>query len=441
MKSVAAARIGIAVSALAAILSGASAIDRRAAAPASLDVHAARYLRLAGDLAALNPESVDFLLGTPDGDQRRASTFAAIAAESRALVAAVREASAGHDAARAQELARQLEALSARSDQLGGRSMALDEELRRMFALDPATIEQPADDGEAIRNELARRLPGNGALSVRLSDYQRRFIIPRARLDAIITRAIAACRNQTARFLTLPGGESLTVQYVADRPWSGYSVYRGNYESVMQVNRVMPLTIGQALNLACHEGYPGHHTYNSLREAHARNRSRSHFRDETATLLIFSPDGFRAEAMAAAAAAMAFSTAERTRIFHDELLPLAGLDPGDADAYANISDLMERLTATTTRIVRRYLAGELTAADAAAALEREALMEQPDPLVAYIDRYRAYALAYTWGRDRLLSSLTADGAGPDTQWGRLRRLMASPQLQDRAIGTGPAALR
>ena len=42
--------------------------------------------------------------------------------------------------------------------------------------------------------------------------------------------------------------------------------YKGNYHSVIQVNIDLPIFADRAIDLACHEGYPGHHVYNVLLE-------------------------------------------------------------------------------------------------------------------------------------------------------------------------------
>ena len=419
----------VCLSALAAMLSGGSVLDRRGAAAAPLDGYADRYLNLVADLGALSPESVDFVIdGTETKGSRLTPTFDSVAERSRLLAAEMRTTrdSAGEDTGRADELAQQLGALALRSDLQAGTQVALADEMNRLFAVDLSGVSDTADHGDAARKALAHLLPGDASLSRRLSEYQRRFIVPRGRLHAVITASIAACRTQTRRFLALPEGEALAVEYVADRPWSGYSVYRGNFKSVMQVNRAMPLSIGQALDLACHEGYPGHHTYNSLRDQHvARGRNRP----EARALLIFSPDGFYAEAMAAAAASIVFTVEERTRLFREELFPLVGLDPSEADAYAEVCGLIDRLAGATTLAVRRYLSGELSAAEAATTLERDAVMEHPEGLLAYVDRYRGYALAYTWGRDRLLSSLTGPALGEEDRWRLLQQRMTSPHAE------------
>ncbi len=203
--------------------------------------------------------------------------------------------------------------------------------------------------------------------------------------------------------MPLPQGERLTIEYVAERPWSGYSVYRGGYHSVMQVNRAMPLTVGQVLNLACHEGYPGHHVYNSVRDQHfVRERGWS----EMGALALFSPEGFRAEAAANAAAAIVFQPDERLDVLRRNLFPLMGLDPREADRYVQVCDLVDRLADDTTQVVLNYLDGTLAAPDAARALRQRALMEQPEALLAYLDRDRAYALCVHVG-----PRPTAGGAG------------------------------
>ena len=68
--------------------------------------------------------------------------------------------------------------------------------------------------------------------------------------------------------MTLPATESFTVEYVTNKSWSGYNWYQGNFRSLIQVNTDLPIYIDRAIDLACHEGYPGHHVYNALLEKH-----------------------------------------------------------------------------------------------------------------------------------------------------------------------------
>jgi hypothetical protein len=120
---------------------------------------------------------------------------------------------------------------------------------------------------------------------------------------------------------------------------------------------------------------------------------------------------------------MAFGPAERLRLFRDDLFPLAGLDPGDAETYVEVNDLLERLSSETTVIVGRYLAGTLMASEATTALRGQALMEHPEMLLRYVDRYRGYSLAYTFGRDRLLPLFSRSTPTEVERWALMQRLM------------------
>ena len=76
----------------------------------------------------------------------------------------------------------------------------------------------------------------------------------------------AECRRRTLEHIALPEGESFTIEYVSDKPWTGYNWYKGDAVSLIQVNTDLPISISRAVDLGCHEGYPGHHTYNALLE-------------------------------------------------------------------------------------------------------------------------------------------------------------------------------
>jgi hypothetical protein len=66
----------------------------------------------------------------------------------------------------------------------------------------------------------------------------------------------------------LPAHERFTLEYVTQKPWGGYNWFKGSAMSVIQVNTDLPIYILRAIDLAAHEGYPGHHVYNALLEQH-----------------------------------------------------------------------------------------------------------------------------------------------------------------------------
>jgi hypothetical protein len=64
----------------------------------------------------------------------------------------------------------------------------------------------------------------------------------------------------------LPANEDFKLEYVTDKPWSGYNWYKGNYQSVIQINTDLQIFINRAIDVGSHESYPGHHVYNMLLE-------------------------------------------------------------------------------------------------------------------------------------------------------------------------------
>ena len=116
--------------------------------------------------------------------------------------------------------------------------------------------------------QLETKLPGEGRSLQRYEEWRKRFVIPKEKLDAVFQLAIKECRKRTLAHIELPPNESFTVEYVTGKSWSGYNWYQGDFRSLIQVNTDLPAYIDRALDLAAHEGYPGHHVYNALLEKH-----------------------------------------------------------------------------------------------------------------------------------------------------------------------------
>ena len=127
---------------------------------------------------------------------------------------------------------------------------------------------------DPVLARIDRLVPGEGPLAQRVDAFMDRFVIPRERLDAVMRAAIAECRRRTVAHIPVPPGESFTLEFVTGRSWSGYNWYQGNYHSLIQVNTDQPVRMGRAIDLGCHEGYPGHHVVQHAAGANAVARSR-----------------------------------------------------------------------------------------------------------------------------------------------------------------------
>jgi hypothetical protein len=282
-------------------------------------------------------------------------------------------------------------------------------------------------DGAASMGEL---IPGEGELAQRLEAYRARFAIPGDRLEAVFDAALAASRERTLAHLPLPADEQFTWERVSDKPWGGYNWYQGGYRSLIQVNADLPIFISRALDLACHEGYPGHHAYNALLEAHLVD---GRGWQEFSVLPLYSPFALIAEGTANYGVEVAFTRAERLAMLRETLFPLAGLDPDEAMHYDRVMEAAAKLGHAGDDIARRYVDGRLSAAEAAAWYERFTLMERPraEQRVRFVDRYRAYTVNYTLGEDLVRAYVTRHGgtdADPGRRWELFGQLLTTPRV-------------
>ncbi len=410
--------------------------EARAHMDPSLDRIAERYVKLVLALGEHDADYVDAYYGPAAWrEEARAAKrpAAELGAEARALVAELEGRPPASDAEalvslRHAYLTRQLSALAARVDLLGGRRLSFDEESRALYDA-VAPTHREADFQDALA-DLERALPGEGPLSARYEEFRKRFLVPREKLDAVFQLAIGECRRRTLQHVTLPAGESFSVEYVTGKPWGGYNWYQGGYRSVIQVNTDFPTGIDRAIDLACHEGYPGHHVYNVLLE---RDLLEARGFVEFSVYPLFSPQSLIAEGTANYGIEVAFPDDERRAFETGTLFPAAGLDAAQADAYYKVQALMTRLAYAGNEVARRYLEGRLERDDAVRWLTTYTLTSEARARqrLDFIERYRSYVINYNLGKD-LVQAYVERRAGtpPDARrrWEEFARLLASPRL-------------
>ena len=329
---------------------------------------------------------------------------------------------------RHQYLLRQLQSMVSRLDMLAGKKLTFDEESKALY--DAVAPKHDASHFQRILDQLETVIPGEGPLAPRVEAFRQGFVVPRERLDAVFKAAIDECRRRTREHLELPPDESFVVEYVTNKSWSGYNWYKGGFHSLIQVNTDLPIFIDRAIDLACHEGYPGHHVYNALLEKHlVRDRGWPEF----SIYALFSPQSLIAEGTANFGIEVAFPGSERTAFEREKLYPLAGLDPAKADRYAEVQRLLQGLGYAGNEPARGYLDGKISKDEAAAWLVRYALMapERAAQRVRFIDQYRAYVINYNLGQDLVRQYIESRGGTADQpakRWEEFAKLISSPRL-------------
>lgn len=324
-------------------------------------------------------------------------------------------------------LYKQLLACKTKVAMLNGINLPFDQETLALY-----DASAPVHNDEYFQNaikDLDKILPGKGDVAKRLNDFKSRFTIPTDKLKSVFDAAINECRARTLAHIKLPVSESFKVEYVKDKPWGAYNWYKGNFYSVIQVNTDLPIFIDRAVDLAAHEGYPGHHVYNVLLESNlAKKRNWVEFE----VYALFSPQSLIAEGTANFGIEVAFPGEERIKFEKEILFPLAGLNPEDADLYYKVLDLQKSFSYSGNEAARNYLDGKWTREQTVKWLQKNALRtkESADKYVSFIETYRSYVINYNLGMDIVKNYIDKNGGTENNisnRWELFEHLLSTPQ--------------
>jgi hypothetical protein len=318
-------------------------------------------------------------------------------------------------------LVARLHALDTRIAINKGESPSFDDESMALFG-----STAPLNDTshfEAILDELDELLPGDEPLGERVEAFNSQFVIPLDKLPAVFEAAMAECRKRTLEHIALPEGESFTIEYVNDKPWSGYNWYQGDSISLIQVNTDFPIYISRAVDLGCHEGYPGHHTFNALLE---KNLVNDEGWLEYSLYPLFSPQSLIAEGSGNYGINLAFPGRERSDFEKKVLFPLAG----DADLYYAAAALIAKLNFAGNEAARGYLNGDMTREEAAEWLQTYTMTPADKSMqrMRFIDAYRSYVINYNHGKAMVADYVERGDANADERWARFEAMLSSPML-------------
>ena len=383
-----------------------------------LDKLAKRYVRLGLKIGQYDSDFVDAYYGPdslkPTSDKQPVFPKDSLLKEVEDLKssAATIISSAKSDSlkSRAMWLSSQLTAFGRRIKIFTGEAGAFDEESKDLFdAVAPTYSEKHF---QSLLQQLDSVLPGKGSVPERFQKLADHFLLPKDRIDTVFRAAIAEARKRTLAHYNLPKNESFTLEYVTDKPWSGYNYYQGQAVSKIEINSDFPIYTERAIDLGCHEGYPGHHVYNALLEqTFVRERGWI----EMSVYPLFSPMSLVAEGSANYGIDLAFPGDESAAFERDVLMPLAGLAPADVETKARLGNLMRRLARAEYTIADDYLSGRVGREESIARLSKYGLTtpDKSAQRLRFIDTYRSYIINYGLGRDTVQAWVER----PDAPWG------------------------
>lgn len=326
---------------------------------------------------------------------------------------------------RARFLVAQLTAAATRLRMMRGEKLSFEDEAEGLFGVRPEV--RPLKSFEPVIARIGALVPGEGPLPERIEAFSNRFNIPKAQLKPVFDAAIAECRRRTLLHIALPPNERFDLAFVTGKSWSGYNYYQGNAHSRIEINTDLPIRISRAVDLGCHEGYPGHHVLNALLE---QRLVRERGWVELSVYPLYSPQSLIAEGSANYGIKLAFPGNEQTEFEKRVLYPLAGLPVSEAENYARLQRALEQLAAARFTIAKQLLEGEIDDAEAVGLIQRYQLVsqERARQSVEFIKQYRSYVINYGLGQDMVRADVEAAGSHPKARWARMEQLLSEPTL-------------
>jgi len=321
----------------------------------------------------------------------------------------------------------QLSSLHARANMLKN-NVKLDFDTQSRALYDTEAPHYQMSDFDKTLLELDQLLPGDQSLIEKANRFKKQFVIPTDKLKRVFDIAIAECQKRTQVFVDLLDNENFELEFVTNKPWSGYNWYKGNSFSLIQVNTEHPIDISRAIDLGCHEGYPGHHTYNALLEA---NLVKKRGWKEFTVYALFSPQSLIAEGSANYGIEMAFPGEQKIQFEKEYLFPIAGIDPELADSYQKFSNLTAKLSYAGNEVARLYLNGEISKEKAIEMLQKYTLSteKKASQRIDFWNTYGAYVINYNWGKD-MVKKWVESGKDQSLKgrWKRFSQLLSTPRL-------------
>lgn len=319
----------------------------------------------------------------------------------------------------------QLVAARTRLAMSAGESLDFEREAEGLYALRP--VLKPLSDYDPALQQLEELFPGDGPLWQRVDAFASTTAIPPEKLQAVMHASINECKQRTLQHIALPADEKFTLELVTGQPWSGYNWYQGKATSLIQINTDLPVLMSRAVDLGCHEGYPGHHALNMLLE---QRLSKERGWIEFTVYPLYSPMSLIAEGSANFGIELAFPADEKEAFEREVLYPLAGLDPALAERDAQLQNARGALAGARLTIARDYLDGRIDRAEAVRLAQHYQLMsrERAEQSIAFTDKYRSYVINYGVGLDLVRQHVEAAGKTPQARWAAMERILSEPTL-------------
>jgi hypothetical protein len=309
-------------------------------------------------------------------------------------------------------LADQLRGLRTYAGVLAGEEISYPDEVERCYGVRPVRTDEARY--VEVHEQLDELLPGEGTLLERREAWRAANRVDGERLVPAVRAVLDDLRERTRELFGLPEGEDIRLEPVHDEPWWAFNYYQGGLLSRVVVNVDVPTTAVDAVHLAAHEGYPGHHTEHVWKERLLAGEGA--LLEET-IFLIPTPQSIVAEGIAEVGPEILLD--EEALVQVERLLADHGIEHDVRRGHA-IEQALEPLRSVAVDAALMVHEEGRSAEEAQAYLQRWSLVdaERAAHMFSFVDdpTWRAYPITYAAGRDICRAWVGGDPA-------RFRRLL------------------
>ena len=391
----------------------------------ALDDLAQRYVRLALEFGEYDTDYVDAYLGPEEWREEARKNLRPqeqLAADIADILRELADYSANSELEqhRLDHLLKNVRAMDTRARMAMGESFSFATEARLIY--DVKLSDYDMDRFDHLLAEINLLVPGEGDLAGRVDAFRSQFEIANEKVEAVFQAAVAECRRRTEKYIELPADERYTLELVTGTSWGGYNWYQGDNHSLVQVNLDFPLKIDQAIDLGCHEGYPGHHVGNMTVENRLL-KERGWI--EYAVFPLFSPAALVGEGSGNYGIELAFPGDEKVKFEREVLYPMAGLDPQLAEQLENLNELFSELSFARVSTTRFYLDGEISRDEAIELTRKYGLTsrEEAEKRIRFSEQYRSYILNYSVGKALVQDYIERQADNLEGRWQAFERML------------------
>jgi hypothetical protein len=296
---------------------------------------------------------------------------------------------------------------------LAGDEISYSDEVEGCYGVRPTRVAETVY--EEVHARLDELLPSGGSLFERREAWRDRHLCPGDKAVAVLNDLLPVLRARTSSLVDLPPGERLTLEPVQDEPWWAFNYYQGNLQSRVVLNTDVSTSGLDALHLAAHEVYPGHHTEHALKE---QLLARDQGLIEETMQLVPTPQAVLSEGIAEAGLDIVLDEAGREEAY--EIIRSHGIhldDPPLAEQIATDADGLGTVGLNAALMIHE---DGVSQAEAAAYVEKWGLVtpERARRAIRFVTdpTWRAYVITYTAGQELCNAYIGGDPA-------RLRALL------------------